>query len=280
MLRSKRAASRVSQQLDEAVAALRDRVGEIAPQAVVLGSGLGSFVARLSDSVTVGYAELPHWPRVGVVGHTGHVVSGTVAGKRVLALSGRAHLYEGHSPTVAAFPVRVLARAGVKVLILTNAAGGLNPAWPPGTLMAIDDHINLTGTNPLVGPNDDALGPRFPDMSDLYSRRLRAIADAAAHAMGLSLQHGVYAGVLGPSYETPAEIRAFGVLGANAVGMSTVVEAIAAKHMGVEVLGLSCIANPAAGLGSEPLDGDDVVAVAHRVQDSFARLVEGIVARL
>jgi purine-nucleoside phosphorylase len=267
-------------QLDEASAALRERLGQVPAIAVVLGSGLGAFTASLKDRVSASYGDLPHWPRVGVVGHTGQVVVGTAAGKRVIALSGRAHLYEGHSAATAVFPVRVLARAGVKVVIITNAAGGLNPAWPPGTLMAIDDHLNFTGANPLVGPNDDALGPRFPDMSDLYSRRLREVAHAAADAVGIPLEHGVYAGVLGPNYETPAEVRAFGRLGASAVGMSTVVEAIAARHMGVEVLGLSCIANPAAGLGSGPLDADDVVAAAARVRDSFARLLEEIIGRL
>jgi purine-nucleoside phosphorylase len=272
--------SPLARQLDEAGAVLRSRIGEMPSIGVILGSGLGAFSASLKNAVTVPYADVPHWPRVGVVGHTGHVVAGTLAGKRVIALSGRAHMYEGHSAGATAFPVRVLARAGLKVVIITNAAGGLNPSWPPGTLMAIDDHLNFSGSNPLVGPNDDALGPRFPDMTDLYSRRLRQLAHVAAEAVGLPLEHGVYVGVLGPSYETPAEIRAFGQLGASAVGMSTVIEAIAAKHMGVEVLGLSCIANPAAGLGPEPLDADDVVRAAARVRDSFARLVEAIIARL
>lgn len=266
--------------LDQAGDVLRARLGTVPDVAVVLGSGLGPFAARLQERHAIAYADLPHWPPVGVVGHRGEIVAGTIGGRRVMALSGRAHLYEGHPVSAAVFPVRAIARAGVRTLILTNAAGGLNPAWPPGTLMVIDDHLNLTGANPLVGPNDERLGPRFPDMSEVYSRRLRRLADEAAAALGVPLPHGVYAGVLGPSYETPAEIRAFGVLGASAVGMSTVLEAIAARHMGVEVLGLSCIANPAAGLEDVVLDADDVVHAAARAGDTFARLLEATIARL
>jgi purine-nucleoside phosphorylase len=178
------------------------------------------------------------------------------------------------------FPVRVLARAGVTTVVLTNAAGGIDPAFGAGALMVIDDHINLTGRSPLVGPNDAALGPRFPDMSEVYSLRLRRLAGDVAVSQGLAIVHGVYLGVLGPSYETPAEIRAFAALGASAVGMSTVLEAIALRHMSVELLGLSCIANAAAGLGADRLDHDAVVAVTSGMNDRLGRLLEGIVARL
>lgn len=277
---SHREADSLISKLDEAGDVLRARLGTVPDIGVVLGSGLGPFASRLADRQTIPYADLPHWPPVGVVGHRGEVVVGTIGGRRVLALSGRAHLYEGHAVSAAVFPVRAIARAGVRTLMLTNAAGGLNPGWPPGTLMVIDDHLNLTGHNPLVGPNDERLGPRFPDMSEVYSRRLRGLADEAARSLGLTLPHGVYAGVLGPSYETPAEIRAFGVLGASAVGMSTVLEAIAARHMGVEVLGISCIANPAAGLEDVELNADDVVHAAAQAGDTFARLLEATIARL
>lgn len=260
--------------------ALAVRIGAIPSIAVVLGSGLGSFADRLASPVVVPYAELPDWPQTAVIGHAGRLIAGEVAGRRIVVLSGRVHLYEGHSPAVVTFATRVLAHAGVRHLVLTNAAGGINADFEPGTLMVIDDHLNFMGHNPLVGPNDVRFGPRFPDMSEVYSLRLRAIADTAARAAGIRLAHGVYAAVLGPSYETPAEIRAFRTLGADAVGMSTVPEALAARHMGVEVLALSCIANAAAGLSSEKLSEDDVIATASRVQESFGRLVEAIVARI
>jgi purine-nucleoside phosphorylase len=271
----------VVEALDETVAALRSRFGMIPPVGIVLGSGLGAALSSLVDRVEMAMDELPHWPVPGVMGHAGRVVTGRLAGRPVIALLGRTHVYEGIDTARAVFPVRALARAGVKTLLLTNAAGGIDPALSAGTLMVIDDHINFTGQNPLVGPNDERLGPRFPDMSEVYSKRLRAIADqAAAAAEGPPIAHGVYLGVLGPSYETPAEIRAFRVMGASAVGMSTVLEAIAARHMGVEVLGVSCIANAASGLGAEPLSHADVVAVTARMRDGISRLLEGIVARL
>jgi purine-nucleoside phosphorylase len=203
-----------------------------------------------------------------------------VKGKRIAALSGRVHYYEGHDLGTIVFATRVMGRLGVKRMILTNAAGGINTGFAQGELMIIDDHINLLGSNPLVGPNDDRFGPRFPDMSEVYSKRLRRIADEVATARGIDVSHGVYVAVHGPSYETPAEIRAFRTIGADAVGMSTVPEAIAARHMGLEVLGISCITNMAAGILPHPLVHDEVMETARRVRGSFISLLEGIIERV
>jgi purine-nucleoside phosphorylase len=215
-----------------------------------------------------------------VIGHEGRLVVGGVKGRTIAALAGRAHGYEGHDLRTVTFAVRVMGVIGVKTLLLTNAAGGINTGFASGALMAIDDHINLTGTNPLIGPNEDRFGPRFPDMTEVYSRRLRAIADEAGRAIGLPLAHGVYAALMGPSYETPAEIRYLRTIGADAVGMSTAVEAIAARHMGIEVLGISCISNMAAGVLPQPLDHREVLETTRRVRDQFMALLEGIVERL
>lgn len=266
--------------IEEAAENVRARIGDPPDVAIVLGSGLGEFATSLRDAVSCAYAEIPHWPAAAVVGHAGRLVAGTIRGKRVAALSGRAHFYEGHDLRTVTFPVRVLGRIGVPALILTNAAGGITLDFKPGTLMLIEDHLNLMGTNPLVGPNDDRLGPRFPDMSEVYSRRLRAIAADAARAAGVVLAHGVYAALHGPSYETPAEIRYLRAIGADAVGMSTVPEAIVARHMGLEVLGISCITNAAAGVLPQPLVHDEVMEVARRVRTAFCGLLEAIVERL
>lgn len=266
--------------VDEAAAAVRTRLGDVPTVALVLGSGLGAFADRLADRVAVPYAELPHWPGTSVVGHAGQLVAGTASGRRVLALSGRAHFYEGHALSTVTFAARVLGRLGVRTLIVTNAAGGINARFAAGRLMIIDDHINFMGVNPLVGPNDDRDGPRFPDMSAVYSPRLRAIAGEAARAVGLPVEHGVYLAVSGPSYETPAEIRAFRTMGADAVGMSTVPEAIVARHMGIEVLGISCISNMAAGLQAQAVSSDEVIETTTRVQAEFIRFLEAILARL
>ncbi len=268
------------ERVESAAGFLRDRVGERADVAVILGSGLGAFTERLGDQTEVAYGEIPHWPPVGVIGHEGRLVAGELGGRRVLALSGRAHLYEGHEPDRVTFGVRVLGRLGVPALVLTNAAGAINLALAPGMLMVIDDHINLTGINPLTGPNDIRFGPRFPDMSEVYSARLRRLADEAARAAQIDLAHGVYLAVPGPSYETPAEIRAFRGLGADAVGMSTVPEAIVARHMGLEVLGMSCISNMAAGILPQPLAADEVVLAAARVGRAFGDVLEQTIARL
>jgi purine-nucleoside phosphorylase len=272
--------SELFERVEEAAAAIRNRSATRPEVAVVLGSGLGDFADSLQDAIAVPYGELPHWPQSTVVGHAGRLVSGRIAGKWVAALAGRVHLYEGHDAATVAFATRVMGRLGVKQLILTNAAGGVNPAFASGALMIIDDHINLLGSNPLAGSNDERFGPRFPDMSEVYSSRLRRIADAAGAAKGVPVTHGVYAASHGPSYETPAEIRYLRLIGADAVGMSTVPEAIAARHMGLEVLGISCITNAAAGVLPQPIDHNEVIEVAQRVRASFIALLEGIIERL
>jgi purine-nucleoside phosphorylase len=267
-------------QVEDAASFLRDTLGDVPAIAVVLGSGLGAFADRLQAAERVPYSLIPNWPPSTVVGHAGTLVCGTSAGRRVLTLAGRAHFYEGHDLRTVTFATRVLGRIGVKTLALTNAAGGINTSFTPGTLMVIDDHINLMGSNPLVGPNDERFGVRFPDMTTVYAPRLRDIADRAASAAGVAIRHGVYVGLHGPSYETPAEIRFLRTIGADAVGMSTVPEAIVARHMGLDVLGISCITNPAAGVLPEPLNHDEVMEVASRVSGEFMGLLEAIVARV
>jgi purine-nucleoside phosphorylase len=267
-------------QVQEAAGRIRALIPGVPDVAIVLGSGLGDFANSLHDAVSMPYDTLPHWPASRVIGHEGRLVVGSTRGKRVAALAGRCHLYEGHDMRTVTFAVRALGLLGVKTLILTNAAGGVNTGFSQGALMVIDDHINLMGANPLVGANEDRFWPRFPDMSDLYSSRLRAIADRAGKAIDLLLPHGVYVGLLGPSYETPAEIRYLRTIGADAVGTSTVPEAIAARHMGIEVLGISCITNMAAGVLPRPLHHDEVMATARRVRGQFIALLEGILGAL
>lgn len=267
------------EQAAEAAAYIRARIATVPDLAIVLGSGLGDFAGTLKDAISLPYAEIPHWPASAVVGHEGRLVIGTVGGRCIAALAGRCHLYEGHRVETVTFGVRALRLLGVTSLVLTNAAGGINTAFGEGTLMVIDDHINLSGANPLVGTNDERFGPRFPDMTEIYTPALRAVADDAARAIRLALPHGIYAGLLGPSYETPAEIRYLRAIGADAVGMSTVSEAIAARHMGMQVLGLSCITNMAAGVLPHPLDHAEVMATAARVRGQFIALLEAIIAR-
>jgi len=268
------------ERVDLAAADIRRRSAALPETAIVLGSGLGDFSDTVLDAIAASYTELPYWPASNVVGHAGQLVIGSVAGKRIAALSGRVHFYEGHDLATVVFATRVMGRLGVRHLILTNAAGGINTALTQGALMIIDDHINMMGTSPLIGDNDDRFGPRFPDMSEVYSARLRAIADQAARTRGVPVSHGVYIAVQGPSYETPAEINFFRRMGADAIGMSTVPEAIAARHMGMEVLGISCITNVAAGVGHHPIVHDDVIATGRRVRSSFISLLEGIIERL
>ena len=266
--------------LKEAADAIRSRVREVPQIGIVLGSGLGDFANSLGGAVTMPYGELPHWPASRVIGHEGKLVVGTAAGKTIAALAGRSHLYEGLDVGTVTFAVRALGLLGVKTLLLTNAAGGVNTGFSQGALMVIDDHVNLTGLNPLVGENDDRLGPRFPDMTEVYSSRLRKIADQAGKDIHLLPPHGVYAALLGPSYETPAEIRYLRKIGADAVGMSTVPEALAARHMGLEVLGISCISNMAAGVLPQPLDHAEVMETARRIRGQFIALLEGIIGQL
>jgi purine-nucleoside phosphorylase len=270
----------VYERVEETASHIRSRCGTLPDTAIVLGSGLGDFADRLADAISTPYGQLPHWPAASVVGHSGRLVIGSVGTRRVAALAGRAHFYEGHPLSTVTFAVRVMGRLGVRQMVLTNAAGGINTGFGQGALMIIDDHINLLGSNPLMGPNDDRFGVRFPDMSEVYSSRLRRIADEAAAAAGVPVKHGVYVATAGPSYETPAEIKFFRTIGADAVGMSTVPEAIAARHMGLEVLGISCITNMAAGVLPGPLNHDEVLETTRRVRGSFIALLEAIVARL
>jgi len=267
-------------QVNEAADAIKARVREVPSIGVVLGSGLGGFASRVSDAVSLSYDGLPHWPASRVAGHEGRLVVGSVRGRTVAVLAGRSHFYEGHDLRAVTFAVRVLGLLGTKVLMLTNAAGGINTELARGDLMVVDDHINLMGGNPLVGSNDDRFGPRFPDMTDVYSPRLRTIADRAALDANVPLRHGVYAALTGPSYETPAEIRYLRVIGADAVGMSTVPEAIVARHMGVEVLAVSCISNMAAGIEHRKLDHTEVVETTRRAGDRLAALLEGTIGHL
>ena len=263
----------------EAADHIRARISRVPDLAIVLGSGLGDFAGTLEDAVALPYSDVPHWPVSRVIGHEGRLVVGTVGGRTIAALSGRCHAYEGHDLVTVTFAVRALGLLGVKMLALTNAAGGINTGFTQGALMVIDDHINLIGGNPLAGSNDDRFGVRFPDMSEVYSRRLRVVADEAGRAAGVTLPHGVYAALLGPSYETPAEIRYLRRIGADAVGMSTVPEAIAARHRGMEVLGISCITNMAAGVLPQPLDHNEVMDTARRVRGQFIALLKDVIAR-
>ena len=272
--------SEYTDRIAEAADALRARGIDGADVAIVLGSGLGAFADGFEGATRVPYAEIPHWPAAKVIGHAGLLVAGRIAGRRVITLAGRAHFYEGHAMAEVTFGMRVIGALGVPRVILTNAAGGINTRFATGALMLIDDHLNLMGSNPLIGPFDPPLGARFPDMTEVYSRRLRALATSVAASEGIALEHGVYVAVHGPSYETPAEIRAFRTMGADAVGMSTAPEAIVARQMGLEVLGISCITNPAAGVVDAPLDHADVMAVTERVRGQFITLLEGIVGRL
>jgi purine-nucleoside phosphorylase len=266
--------------VEGAAARIRARIGAVPDVAVVLGSGLGAFAEGLSDATSVPYDDIPGWPPSRVVGHAGELVAGRAGHRRVLVVSGRAHYYEGHALDIVTFYVRVLGRLGVKTVVLTNAAGGINAKFSTGALMVIDDHVSFMGPNPLVGPNDDRFGLRFPDMSDVYSPRLRGVADDTARAIGLPIEHGVYFWLSGPSYETPAEIRALRALGADAVGMSTVPEAIVARHMGLEVLGISCISNMAAGMLPQPITAEEVIETTARVRAQFVALLEGILGRI
>ena len=267
------------ERIDKAAAYVREVLGE-AQIGMVLGSGLGDYVEALTDARMIPYDEIPGFPRATVPGHAGELWVGTLHGSRVLMMRGRFHSYEGYPLDDVVLPIRVMARLGIKTLILTNAAGAVNLNFAPGDLMLITDFINFSGKNPLTGPNIDALGPRFPDMSRAYDRRLRAIAAQAALEKGIELREGVYAWFNGPTYETPAEIRMARVLGADAVGMSTVPETIAAVHAGMQVLGISCLTNMAAGILEAPLSHREVTETAERVRGTFRTLLDSVIAKL
>ena len=264
------------ERLDEATRVVHERTPLRPTIGVILGSGLGGFTDGLRDAVVLPFDEIPHVPAATVIGHTGALVVGTVEGVPVAALKGRVHFYEGRSLADVVFPVRVLGRLGVRTLLLTNAAGAINPDFKAGELMILRDHINLLG-NPLMGPNEEELGPRFPDMSTTYDPELREIAARACRAAGVTVHEGVYIAMTGPSYETPAEIRMARALGADAVGMSTVPEVIAARHMGMRVLTLSCLTNMAAGVTERPLDHADVLVVAERLRSTLLDVLTRVV---
>lgn len=265
--------------IQETVDWLEGRVETTPDLAMILGSGLGAMADEIEDPQTFPYEEIPHFPVSGVEGHAGELVFGELEGTEVVVMSGRVHYYEGWELHEVTFPVRTFGELGTEHLMVTNSAGGANPDFSPGDLMLITDHINMTGANPLHGDNESRLGPRFPDMSDAYAETLREVAVGAADELDIDLQEGVYTGVAGPSYETPAEINMIQTIGGDAVGMSTVPEVIAANHMGMNVMGISCITNMAAGL-QESLDHDEVKEVASRVRSKFASLVRTIVDKL
>ena len=248
--------------------------------AVVLGSGLGAFAEDLAEGTRIPYQEIPFFPHSTAVGHAGVLALGKCAGIPVAAMQGRAHMYEGYSPHEVAFPMRVLGRMGVKAAVLTNAAGGVNLEYKQGCLVLLSDHINLQGRNPLVGPNDERFGPRFPDMTRAYHHPYREAAREAARRLGITCFEGVYAALLGPNYETPAEIRFLRTIGADVVGMSTVAEVIVARHMGIKVLAISCVTNMAAGILDQPINHAEVLETGERVQGQFIALLRAVIPRI
>ncbi|MFC4767251.1 purine-nucleoside phosphorylase [Effusibacillus consociatus] len=266
--------------IEEAAKAIQAKIRIKPTIGLVLGSGLGVLAEEVKEAEKVPYGEIPHFPVSTVEGHAGRFVFGEFAGQKVAVMQGRFHFYEGYSLEQVTFPIRVMKQLGINTILVTNAAGGINPDWEAGDLMLIKDHINCTGQNPLIGHNEPDLGPRFPDMSNAYDRELRALAKQVADRQGIRLREGVYAGLTGPSYETPAEIRMLRGFGGDAVGMSTVPEVIVAKHMGMRVLGISCISNMAAGILDQPLSHDEVMETAEKVKNTFSTLVREIVREL
>lgn len=267
-------------QYEEAVQYIQKKTALRPKLALILGSGLGVLADEIMDAVKIPYAEIPHFPESTVAGHAGELIIGYLQNVCVVVMKGRFHFYEGYHQKQVTFPVRVMKGLGVENLIVTNAAGGVNPNFHAGDLMLITDHINLTGTNPLVGRNDKQFGPRFPDMSEVYHTNLRAIAKSAAKAEGIELQEGVYTAMSGPVYETPAEVRMVSVLGGDAVGMSTVPEVIVANHCGMHVLGISVISNMAAGIQKEKLSHQEVMDTTERVKSKFIQLIKKIILEM
>lgn len=276
------ATARPSRQVDEAVAAIRARAGApLAPRVgVVLGSGLTAFGNSIENAIRIPYAEIPHFPRPTAEGHAGELVLGEVSGVPVAVMSGRVHFYEGYSDQQVVYPVRVLGRLGVSAIVLTNAAGAVNKLYKPGDFMVLRDHLNLTGRNPLHGPNDPELGPRFPDMSQPYDYELRGATLAAFRSAYATVHEGVYVGLLGPSYETPAEIKMFRLFEADAVGMSTVLETIAARHMGIKVIGISCITNAASDHGGEALSHASVLEEGRKAEGKFVAALRATIGSM
>ncbi|APW62899.1 purine-nucleoside phosphorylase [Paludisphaera borealis] len=270
----------VTARADEAAAVLRSALGEPPAAAVILGSGMGSLVDRFTDQTVIPYDQVPHFPKPTVAGHAGNVVFGSVEGAKAILFQGRFHYYEGHDLETVTFPVRVLQRLGVRTLILTAATGGVRPELRPGNIVCLSDHINLIGSNPLRGSNDAGLGERFPDMSEVYSKRLRNLARSEAKRLAINLIPAVYACLPGPSYETPAEIKMLRVLGADVVGMSTAPEAIVARHAGMEILGLALVTNAAAGVAATPVRHEDVLEAGRKATPLIGKLIRRIVLRL
>lgn len=266
--------------VQQSAAYILERSGLRPECGVILGSGLGSLVEQMTEQTVIPYADIPHFPRSTVAGHAGNLVLGSLAGRPVAALQGRFHYYEGFSMREVAYPVYVLRRLGVRTLIVTNACGGINLSLRPGDLMLLTDYINLLGDNPLIGANDERFGVRFPDMTEAYAPALRELARSAAEQLNIPCKEGVYALFSGPCYETAAEIRAYRALGADAVGMSTVPETIAANYLGMQVLGIACITNMATGIAREKHTHEEVLAVADRSSEQLCRLVRGVIERL
>lgn len=265
---------------EHAARIINARIAVDAKIAIVLGSGLGDFAGEFGDAVSIPYREIPGFVSSTAVGHVGSLVVGKLEGTQVVAMQGRVHYYEGYSLEEVTFPIRTFKLLGIDTLILTNAAGGIDVQLNQGALMVISDHLNLMGVSPLRGPNDERLGPRFPDMTEVYSRELQELASEEARALGITTRRGIYAALAGPNYETPAEIHMLRATGADAVGMSTVPEAIVARHMGMKVLGLSCITNMAAGISEAPINHEEVIETGQRVRQTFTQLLRRVISRL
>ncbi|MBR3890237.1 purine-nucleoside phosphorylase [bacterium] len=266
--------------MEKTIEFIKERIKDFNPEiGIVLGSGLGELADEYCE-IKIPYKEIPNFSESTVKGHSGNLVFATMNGKKVVMMQGRYHFYEGHSMDVVTYPIKVMKKLGVKTLFVTNAAGGVNPYFKPSSLMLIKDHINFMGTNPLIGPNDDSLGERFPDMSEVYTKELRELAHDCARSLGIQLEEGVYVALTGPTYETPAEVKMVSILGADAVGMSTVPEAIVASYMKMKVIGLSCICNSAAGISTVGLSHKEVLEAANNAKEKFKKLVLEIVERI
>ncbi len=276
----RKASTSLYERVEHATRIIRAKINVEPRIAVVLGSGLGAFADDFEEAVSIPYEEIPGFAQSTAQGHAGRLVIGNVDNVPVVAMQGRFHYYEGYSLEEVTFPIRTFGLLGVKTLVLTNAAGGVNVELNQGALMVISDHLNLMGVNPLRGPNDERFGPRFPDMSAVYARELQELVIDEAKAIGVEVRRGIYGALSGPSYETPAEIVVLRNLGADAVGMSTVPEAIVARHMGLEVLGISCITNMAAGIGDEPINHEEVMATGDRVRETFAELLQRVIGAI
>ncbi|WP_270179129.1 purine-nucleoside phosphorylase [Alkalihalobacillus sp. CinArs1] len=271
----------IKQEIQDAASYITENAGEVKPEiGLILGSGLGVLAEEIENPVKIAYSDIPNFPVSTVSGHAGQFVFGKLNGKNVAAMQGRFHYYEGYEMDKVTFPVRVMKELGIEKIIVTNAAGGVNEEFEPGDLMVISDHINNFGANPLIGPNSEEFGPRFPDMSTAYSQDLQKLAHDTATELGMKLQSGVYVGNTGPTYETPAEVRMLRTVGGDAVGMSTVPEVIVARHAGMEVLGISCISNMAAGILDQPLHHGEVIETTEKVKANFLLLVKNIVEKM